>query len=647
MTRSAEPARTARSAPPLRIYTLGRFAIEQEGRPLPTGERVQHRPLELLGLLIAGGGREVPETWLAEALWPDADGDRAHGAFATTLHRLRKLLGHEALLFRDRRLSLSFERCWVDALALDALTRDGHPEQALTLYQGPFLAGEAEYASVVAARERLRALFLSRAEALGHRHEAAGRPVEAIGVYERALAAEPDAEPLWRGLMCCHRATGQPGAAVAAYHRFRRAAPGRGAGPPTPETEAMLQEALAERDALAPLPDQPSLAVLPFAGLGRVGRWKWLAAGFTRNLTTRLARVPRLTLIGWPAPGTSAGLPERIRETGRELGVRFVLLGTVLVTGERLRVTAQLLEAATERHLWAERYDRALTDAFAVQDEIVEAILTALQVQLTEGEQARTVWRGTHDLQAWELTLRAIEHFRHSSRENNGQVRRLGSEALELDPDYVMAQVVLGWSYVRDAARGWPPGSEEALRRAEALAGQALGLDPASGPAHVLLGHVRMKQRRHAEGRPLLLRAAELNPGGADTAVAVGVGLVYCGEPELALQEVRRAMRLTPFYPEAFLESLARCHYFSGRYAEALQALLRGSVPRQMLSGQVLIVASQAALGERKAARDRVRQMLQAEHGLNRAHCLRWLYPMRRAKDAARLDAHLRAAGCP
>lgn len=657
MTPTGKPPRAAPPASAIRIRTLGHYHVEVDGRPLPVEGRAQRRPLQLLALLIAQGGADVPSVRLQEALWPEADGDRAHRSFATTLHRLRKLLGHDALRLQDGRLSLSPQRCRVDAIEFARISEPSEVgtdaaawnalETALQSYRGAFLEYASDDPAVLAARERLHALFLSRSDAVARAHEDAGHGEAAIAACTRTLAVDPACEALARRLMACLRKAGRLEDAIAAYRRCRLALSALGAAPAA-ETEALLQDLLAERDARVVAPELPSIAVCPFASLGGDASLRWMAAGFTENLTASLARLPRLTLIGWPAVDSDPGRPPRIRDVGRELGVRYVLVGSVQAGGEHLRVTAQLVEVANGQHLWADRCDRAMRDAFAVQDEIVERILVALQVQLTEGEQARTLWRGTtHSLRAWELAMRGLEHFRLFTREGNEEARRLWTAALELDPSYVMALVPLGWTYHSDVRFGRAADPQAARDLAQSFAEQALRNDPGSGPAHVLLGHLRILQRRHEEAEALLRRAAVLNPSGADTAVLVGAGLVFCGHAEEALGWVRRAMRLAPYYPEWYLGMLARAQYFMGDYAQAVQSLLQSRVAQRMAGGRVVHIASHAALGQMDAADHALRSLLRAEPGFTVERRLPWLYPLRRPDDRERLEAHLRAAGCP
>jgi DNA-binding SARP family transcriptional activator len=240
----------------LRVYTLGRFAVERGGAPIRVSTKVQQRPLGLLKALIALGGRDVSEEQLAEALWPDAEGDAAHQAFAVTLHRLRQLLGStDAVVLRGGRLGLDPAACWVDAWAFERLLvqaeaaeREGRgararalTEHALALYRGPFLGGDAGAAWAVPLRERCRRRFLRRVTRLAQALEAAGEWPAAIDAYERGLEADELAEELYQGLMGCYAKTGRRADGRAVYERCRRVLGATLGVTPSPETEALLR----------------------------------------------------------------------------------------------------------------------------------------------------------------------------------------------------------------------------------------------------------------------------------------------------------------------------------------------------------------------------------------------------------------------
>jgi DNA-binding SARP family transcriptional activator len=241
---------------PIRVYTLGRFAVECGGEPLRFPGKTQRRPLELLRALIAFGGRDVSETQLVDALWPDAEGDAAHRALATTLHRLRKLLGHDgALELREGRLSLNPYVCWVDVWACETLLagaeqlgqegEQGGPavqriERGLALYEGSFLVGE-QAPWVLPTRERLRTRFLQAIAAVGRHWERDEGWERAIVAYQEGLEVDDLAERLYYQMMCCYQRLGRHGDAARVYRRCRQALGSVLGVEPSAETEQLYQ----------------------------------------------------------------------------------------------------------------------------------------------------------------------------------------------------------------------------------------------------------------------------------------------------------------------------------------------------------------------------------------------------------------------
>jgi len=243
---------------PIRIYTLGKFELVREERPLPPSHKVQQRPLQMLKALVSMGGRNVSEAQMTDVLWPEADGDLAHQSFTTTLNRLRHLLGEDkAIVLREGRLALDTRYCWVDVFAFESLLAqieaapvdgaarpDGKrarriAEQAMSLYKGPFLAGEASSPRIMAARERLRSKFLRAVGFLGRSLERDGQWTEAITCYRRGLEVDDLAEGFYQRLMICHDRVGQKAEAVGVYNRCNKTLAGVLGIPPSPETEGI------------------------------------------------------------------------------------------------------------------------------------------------------------------------------------------------------------------------------------------------------------------------------------------------------------------------------------------------------------------------------------------------------------------------
>ncbi|MEE8434504.1 MAG: BTAD domain-containing putative transcriptional regulator, partial [bacterium] len=378
----------------MKIFTLGRFAVEIEGSPLSLGARGGSKPFGLLKALIAFGGEHVPESHLVEALWPDSDGDRAHWAFATNLSRLRKLIGKDAFLLEDNRLSISLAACWVDALELlGALRRiprisgqgGDFPvftevENALNLYWGPFLKGEESPPPVLSFRETLNDLYLKQAEHLGNHFAEAGQFDKVGALYRQALNMNDQAEFLYQGLMRCCQKQGRIAEGVALFHRCQRTLRSQLGIDPSPATNAIHQEILAEQKQKFSLPGQPSLAFLPFKNLTGDTEQEYFGDGLVFDIATDLVKISSLFLINHDASFPYKNASVTTQQVGRELGVDYVLEGSVRKAEDRIRVTAQLIETESGRAVWGERFDCNGDDLFTVQDRITEEIVTAIDV---------------------------------------------------------------------------------------------------------------------------------------------------------------------------------------------------------------------------------------------------------------------------
>jgi len=218
-----------------------------------------------------------------------------------------------------------------------------------------------------------------------------------------------------------------------------------------------------------PLPDKPSIAVLPFVNMSGDPAQEYFSDGITEEIITALSKVRDLFVIARNSTFTYKGKSIKVQQVSRELGVRYVLEGSVRRAGDRLRITAQLVDALTGRHIWAERYDRNLKDIFALQDEITIKILTALQVTLTNGQEARLYTKGTDNLDAYLKRVQSKEYFYHLSKDNNIRARKMAEDAIGLDPGYAAAYAILGWTYAIDARIGWSKSKQYCLERAEGL----------------------------------------------------------------------------------------------------------------------------------------------------------------------------------
>ncbi len=321
------------------------------------------------------------------------------------------------------------------------------------------------------------------------------------------------------------------------------------------------------------LPDRPSIAVLPLENLSGDPDQSYIGDGIADDIITALSHLRGMLVIARNSSFSYKGKPTDVRKIGEELGVRHILEGSVQKAGDRLRIAAQLVNAATREHVWAEKYDRPATDILAVQDEIVDKIVSALDVQLVEGKQAQT-WRlSTTNPDAYDLFLRGRELSLFFSRGELMQSVELLNEALRLDPNFAMAWVWQGWNHDILAWSGWSKSASDSYKEAIACAERALAIDPHLDAAHALLGEVYIVHKGdYQAGIHELELAAEINPNAAKTHALLALYLPYVGRSQEALEHILNAWRLSPFPEDWYFDALGAAYYGAGRYDEAISA---------------------------------------------------------------------------
>jgi len=330
-----------------------------------------------------------------------------------------------------------------------------------------------------------------------------------------------------------------------------------------------VEPASVERMAF-PLPDKPSIAVLPFTNMSEDPKQEYFSDGITEEIITALSKVPKLFVIARNSTFTYKGKPVKVKQVAEELGVRYVLEGGVRKAGDKVRITAQLIDALTGHHLWAERYDRNLSDIFAVQDEITKKIITALQVKLTEGEQVRTAAKGTNNLEAYLKYLQANELLHRLNIESNALAKQLAEEAIALDPEYASAYFALGGAHMMDVWLGSSKSPKQSMARAMELLQKALVLDDTYAEAHGLLGFLYSMTRQHDKAVALAEKALALDPNSAECHYRLGKILVFNGRWEESIPEYKKAIRLNPIPPNTYLWSLGLSYGWTGQYEEAI-----------------------------------------------------------------------------
>jgi adenylate cyclase len=319
-----------------------------------------------------------------------------------------------------------------------------------------------------------------------------------------------------------------------------------------------------------PLPDKPSVAVLPFDNMTGDPEQEFLSDGITEQIITALSKVSSLFVIARNSTFTYKGKPIKVQRVSEELGVRYVLEGSFQKSGDRVRITAQLIDAIKGNHLWSETYDRDLKDIFALQDDITKKILTGLQVKLTRGEQARVWAKGTDNFEAFLKFLQANESFFQVNVEKNAFARQMAKEAIALDPEYASAYALLGKTHAIDVLLGSSTSPKDSMRQAMALVQKAIALDESSADAHSRLGSlytmVGQLDKAIAEGE----RAVTLDPNYADAYNRLGLFLRFADRPEEAIPVIKKAMRLNPFPPGIYYSNLGMAYLFTGKCEEAI-----------------------------------------------------------------------------
>jgi TolB-like protein/Tfp pilus assembly protein PilF len=363
-----------------------------------------------------------------------------------------------------------------------------------------------------------------------------------------------------------------------------------------------------------PLPDEPSIAVIPFVNMSEDPKQEFLCDGMTDEIITALSKVPRLFVISRQSTFFYKGKPVKIKQVSEELGVQYVLEGGIQKSGDRVRITVQLIDALTGRHLWAERYERDLKDLFTLQDEITIKILTAVQVKLTGGGhfgRPEKYYRGKQGLDCYlKLTEANGIRLRLTIQDIN-LARRMIEEAISLCPENPIAYAMLGWVYQNEYAVDSTKSSRETIEKGIELAQKALAIDDSIHSAHSLLSYFYMFTGEYdkaiAEGE----RAVALDPGGATALMTYGHSLHFAGRAEEAIPFLRKAIRLSPSGPSIYYFLFGYALMGTGRFEEAISAF-RKAIQRapDYILPHVGLAATYSMMGREKEARAEAEEVL-------------------------------------
>jgi adenylate cyclase len=406
-----------------------------------------------------------------------------------------------------------------------------------------------------------------------------------------------------------------------------------------------VEPASVEKMAFA-LPDKPSIAVLPFKNLSGDPKQDYFSDGLTDQISSTLSRLRTLFVISSSSTSTYKGKPVKIQKVAEDLGVKYVLEGSVQRSADRIRITAQLIDATTGHQIWSERYDREQKDIFAIQDDITLAITKALRIDLMSGEQALN-WQknSTTNLEAWEKYLQGDDHLFRFTKEDNATARRLFEEVIVLDPEYADAYNLLGWTYFWDARFGWVDSRAESFKMAYKYAQKALELNDTLETAHLLIGGVYFIQGQHEKGIAEAERAIALNPNSASNYINMA-GQVGClGRWDESVQFAKKAIRLHPFAPALYYHWLGRAYFMTGQLDESITSFKKAlHVSPNYLPAHAFLAACYSSLdrhAEAAAAADEVRRINPKFNLESYAKTL----PYKNKADIERYIAALRKAG--
>jgi adenylate cyclase len=353
-----------------------------------------------------------------------------------------------------------------------------------------------------------------------------------------------------------------------------------------------------------PLAQRASIAVLPFKNLSGDPQQEYFSDGITNDIITDLSRFRDLLVIASNTVFTYKSKPVNIQSVGRELGVGYILEGSVQKVGDRVRINAQLIDAADETHLWAERYERDYADIFKLQNDLVQSIVATLAVNISQTERARAMRKQPQDLQAYDYLLRGWALYHRRTRVSNNQAGKMFAKAVELAPHYAAAYVGLGWVDYAKVGYGWTEFPQKALKSAFASGRKALELDASSASAHTLLCNVYTFQNQYDLAIREAEQALELNPNDAYALSQLGWALLWAGRLDEAVAALEMSLRLDNTSVRNAWLHLGTAYYLKGQYGQALEILEKGVVKRPDFVGyHIALAATYARLGRPDDAR--------------------------------------------
>ncbi len=399
------------------------------------------------------------------------------------------------------------------------------------------------------------------------------------------------------------------------------------------------------------MPTVPSIAVLPFDNMSEDSGQDYISDGIAEEIITALSKVPKIFVIARNSSFVFKNKSVKVQRISQELGVQYILEGSLRKSSNRIRITAQLVDAISGHHMWADRFDRELADIFSLQDEIAFKVLTALQVKLTEGEQASLWAKRTTSLEAFLRYLQARHQLWGITKEGHFKAKQLSYEAIEADENYIDPYILIAWVNMFEARFGWSDSRVASFQNAMSMVKKARSLDDRHPEVHILSGIFDLYNGEHCKAVEKGQHAITLGPNNADVHAVMAHILRFNGRFEEAIVMVRKAIRLQPFYPAWFLAELALCYYYLDKFREALEIaekfkdLSNSRNETELLYLYYAILAmNHVRLGHEKQARRAAKNVIKEFPG----YSLEWDKSFGLYKDKAHLERQhndLRKAG--
>jgi len=395
-----------------------------------------------------------------------------------------------------------------------------------------------------------------------------------------------------------------------------------------------------------PLPDKPSIAVLPFTNMSDDPKQEYLSDGITESIITAVSKIHNLFVIARNSTFSYKGKAVKVQQVAQELGVQYVLEGSVQRSGDQLRITAQLIDALNGRHIWSQRYDRELKDLFAMQDDITMQILQAMRVKLTQGQQMLRVKR-PKNIESAMKAYEAQGYVLVFTPEANDMGRKLAEEVIAMEPDWGEGYYILSEAHMMDVWLGTTKSPKESTDKAIELSEKAVSLDDSLAQALGLLGYLYAMKGEYEKSVAYGEKAVATDPNGADAHAWLGNCLNYAARPQEAILHYEKAMRLNPYPPQWYYINLGISYGMLGRYEEALAQLKKAlALSPKSASAHYVLIFTYLAMGREDEARGAGAELLK----INPRFSVEKLVKTNPSKDkefVRRFAEALRKAGLP